>query len=576
MVGEPKSEALTRLLAGEDPATVEDEVPGAVVASKKRSVLGFEWSWSPPKSVSVLWALADPETRAVIETVMDAATVAALGQVDEFGSVTRRRVGGRQVREPSEGLVGVMVPHTSSRDGDPQIHRHVVVANQVRRLSDKKWCTPDARGLYGSLAWASTVWGYTLRAGLTEALGVVWEPVVDGLPPEIVGIPAELCGDWSKRAKAIAAKLEGWDNPGALGSGKHAARFTRRDKDLSETRAEKFARWQAEALEVGFAAADVAADVAAAAGRDVEAPKKMGQKKLAEKVAASIDERLTTWDRVEWLTTAAEVGGERVTVEDILSAAAAELDDKPRLVAPLPDDGPRLVVPLPDDPDGSCLGGRWTTQANLDREEWVIDKAVDMSQRQRTLVDAAVVLDHCGEAGLDTEQTQAVMDILLSGRRFHTVAAPAGTGKTTTMGVLAAVLGRYRTEVRALAVSQDATNTVADAMGVRGTGRDQNIARFLGGDDPGRGEWWMIDEASMVDTHQWKALLQRAERVGATVVAAGDPAQLGSVGPGGLYRAMVDHPDLPTVELEQVWRMNAEWEKAASLRLRALENRRGR
>ena len=55
------------------------------------------------------------------------------------------------------------------------------------------------------------------------------------------------------------------------------------------------------------------------------------------------------------------------------------------------------------------------------------------------------------------------------------------------------------------------------------------------------------------------------------MLAVGDPSQLGSVGPGGMFSVMVDHPDLPTAELEQVWRMEAEWEKAASLRLRVMD-----
>ena len=97
-----------------------------------------------------------------------------------------------------------------------------------------------------------------------------------------------------------------------------------------------------------------------------------------------------------------------------------------------------------------------------------------------------------------------------------------------------------------------------------------NITRFLrSGEPPDGAEWWIVDEASMVDSRQWDALLARAEETGTRVLAVGDPAQLGAVGPGGLFTVMVDDPDLATAELEQVWRMEAEWEKAASLKLRA-------
>ena len=174
--GAATAEALARLLAGEDPETVQDVVGGVVVSSGKRSVMGFEWSWSPPKSVSVLWALADPETSGQFDEAARVATAAALAETEDAAAWTRRRRGGRLVREETKGLLAAVVPHTTSREGDPQLHHHVVVANQVRRRSDGRWCTPDARGLYGSLAWASTVWGKTMRAELTARLGVEWEP----------------------------------------------------------------------------------------------------------------------------------------------------------------------------------------------------------------------------------------------------------------------------------------------------------------------------------------------------------------------------------------------------------------
>ena len=121
---------------------------------------------------------------------------------------------------------------------------------------------------------------------------------------------------------------------------------------------------------------------------------------------------------------------------------------------------------------------------------------------------------------------------------------------------------------RALAVAQDAATGLGKALGVPEE-RSQNITRFLRS-EPGwaerRGwEWWIIDEASMVGSHDWDALLERAKANGTRVLAIGDPAQLG---PGGLFSVMAHHPEIPTAELVRVWRMEAKWEQAASLLLR--------
>ena len=556
LVGEATAEALTRLLVGEDPETVQERVGGEVVSHRQRTVLGYEWSYAPPKAFSALWAMADPASRAEFEEAAVVATAAAMGQVEESAGWTRRRRGGLIVREETEGLLAAVVPHTSSRDGDPHFHHHVVVANQARRVADGGWGTIDGRGLYGALAWSATVWGMTLRAELSERLGVEWEPVVDGLAPEIVGMPAELLELWSKRAQAIQEELEGKEKPGRW-AGKEAARETRPDKDLSESRAEKFGRWQAEALEAGYESGEL---VAAVTGRAPEAAAGMEVSELAEQVARRLDAEWVGWDRVEWLSTAAEVAEDRLTVEELLDAADVELGEKGR-----------WTVRLPEDPGGSAIGGRWTTPMTLARERRVIGEAVAKSRPDRVLWDPWDVDKACEAAGLDPEQAKAVWDITLEGRRFHTLAAPAGTGKTTTMGTLGKLMKEAGVLPRSLAVAQDAATGLGKTLGVPEE-RSQNITRFLGS-EPGwaerRGwEWWIIDEASMVGSHDWDALLERAKANGTRVLAIGDPAQLGSVGPGGLFSVMVHHPEIPTAELVRVWRMEAKWEQAASLQLR--------
>ena len=154
------------------------------------------------------------------------------------------------------------------------------------------------------------------------------------------------------------------------GAGKIAARRTRRSKDLSETREEKHGRWMVEAMAVGYAAGDL---VDGATGRTVAEP--LGVEELVGLVAYSIDERLVAWDRIEWLMSAAEQAGGRMTVEE-LAAADAELGG----------DG-RWAVRLPDDPAGSCIGGRWTTTLTLARERRVIDRAASMAQPSMTFID---------------------------------------------------------------------------------------------------------------------------------------------------------------------------------------------
>jgi hypothetical protein len=68
-------------------------------AAARHAVVGYDLTFTAPKSVSVLWALADDETRAAVYGARRAASAATLAFVEQ--TVVRTRVGQagcRQVR----------------------------------------------------------------------------------------------------------------------------------------------------------------------------------------------------------------------------------------------------------------------------------------------------------------------------------------------------------------------------------------------------------------------------------------------------------------------------------------------
>ena len=89
-------------------------------------VAGFDLTFSPSKSVSAAWALADEDTKAVIYDCHRRAIdyVIAYAEKDVFHS--RSGTNGI-VTEDIEGIVAAAFTHWDSRAGDPQLHDHVVV-----------------------------------------------------------------------------------------------------------------------------------------------------------------------------------------------------------------------------------------------------------------------------------------------------------------------------------------------------------------------------------------------------------------------------------------------------------------
>src|SRR5665648_997873 len=111
--------------------------------TQRRAVVGYDLTFTAPKSVSVLWALADDATRATVYEAHRAALASTLDFVEQ--TVIRTRVGEagrRQVR--TRGMIAAAFDHWDSRAGDPNLHTHVVVANKVQG-PDGAWRSLDGK-----------------------------------------------------------------------------------------------------------------------------------------------------------------------------------------------------------------------------------------------------------------------------------------------------------------------------------------------------------------------------------------------------------------------------------------------
>ena len=105
--------------------------------SEKRSP-GLDMTFSADKSVSALWAIADPELRSEIESAHnDAARAALAGTVLRHCAWTRlqERDGTRVV---AADIMGAMFQHGTSRENDPQLHTHCTIFNAARTHRDGK------------------------------------------------------------------------------------------------------------------------------------------------------------------------------------------------------------------------------------------------------------------------------------------------------------------------------------------------------------------------------------------------------------------------------------------------------
>lgn len=100
----------------------------------RRAVAGFDFTFSIPKSASVLWAVADAGTQALIADAHHAAVAEVVAFMEREVAATRTGATGRDgavAQIDVRGLVATAFDHYDSRAGDPHLHTHVVISNKV-------------------------------------------------------------------------------------------------------------------------------------------------------------------------------------------------------------------------------------------------------------------------------------------------------------------------------------------------------------------------------------------------------------------------------------------------------------
>jgi conjugative relaxase-like TrwC/TraI family protein len=577
-------------------------------------VAGFDLTFSPSKSVSTAWALADPDTKTVIYDCHRRAIEVVLTYAEQEVFSSRSGTGG-VLQEDVEGVVAAAFTHWDSRSGDPQLHDHVVVSNRARSVSDGKWRTLDGRALFKNVVALSELHQGVLSDLLTQSLGWGWDGRSsrhsERLRYEVTGMPEALMAEFSSRSAAVEVRKDELVAAYASAHGHQpsdVAVLKLRQQATLETRPAKEHRsldelsgqWRDRAE--GYIGAQHGSWVAGLAGRNDLPLLRDGD--LADEIlddAASVAVR-TVADRRATFTRAnllAELHRQfqgvrfaspehRIAVVD----RAADLATAQSLLISAPElhHTPERLRRADGTSRFRAKGHEiYTTATLLEAESRLLEVGRRIDGPAVALDTVAVVTgsnlpgrDH----GLGSDQAAAIRLIAASGRSLDLLVGPAGTGKSTTMAGLRAVWEHAYGpgSVRGLAPSAAAGEVLAAELGIE----TENIAKWLfehrrtlehpraTAPEVERARWQLrkdqlviVDEASLAGTFALDELWTAAERAGAKVLLAGDHAQLSAVEAGGMFAALVrDRGDLVT-ELTDVRRFHHDWEKTASVALRA-------
>ncbi|MBI1348652.1 relaxase domain-containing protein [bacterium] len=500
------------------------------VRTRTERTVGYDFTFSVPKSVSLLYAMSGDQG------IMDAFRSAVDETMREMETEMQTRV--RKARQDVNRTTGNMAwaefIHTTSRpvDGlpDPQLHAHVFVFNTTFDEEEKRWKAGQFRELKRDAPYFQAAFRVRLANHLQDmGFGVARKR--DDF--EIAGIPADVLRRFSRRTALIEklAQEKGITNP------------DRKAELGAETREKKGSAlgWESLRKEWNTRLSDQDRKVLAAVHRR-EHPVEMKGRGEAASVDHALEHsfvREAVVPERKLVTEALKRGIGTVTVEDV----TREMRERPLI--------------------RSDVAGRKmaTTKEMLALESKLIDFARLGRGRCRPLGNPE---RPCSRDWFNEGQKAAVAHVLASRDRVMIIRGVAGTGKTTLEQEIGDALAEAGKPVVALAQSVKASREVLREEA--GFVNADTVARFLKDkemQESAKGGVILVDEASQLGTRDMLRVFDAAEGVGARVILVGDRRQHRSVTAGEPLKLLEEKAGLRVAQVTEILRQKGDYKLAA-------------
>lgn len=506
----------------------------------KERVAFFDVQLSAPKDASVL-ALVGGDER--VRAAFAESVKITLAEMERFAAVRERRgqANGTEAVALTRNVVGAIFIHDTSRDLDPQLHAHVVLANATWDGERREWFALQPVEMLRASAYLRQV----LYRELAGRLG--------GLGYETYGMNAKgfsvhgvehLRERYSKRTRQVQQLADEFTQ-------RKGRRPTKREVEVivRESRADKLTEITTPEVRARQRA-ELTADESRALDRLVGgARKQAGRQRLSLGVPLTVLEAAFrhTYERSS------------VVREGEVLSAALELH-------PDFDQWRELRQALETHPEALRWAGEMTLRP-IHREETAAVRRVVEGRNTRPRLGKPVGLPEKLKPG-----QRAAAEALLANKDFLSVlVGDAGTGKTT---VLSAIEAAHRASGGEAFIPLAPTTRAREALAQAGFANADTVQRFLVSEPmqaEAAGRLLLIDEAGLLSTQQIDTLTEIAERVRARLLLVGDTKQHYSVQRGDALRNIIRRSDLPVVRLSEVLRQRGECDRQFSRLLAAGE-----
>lgn len=499
----------------------EPLMPGA----RTDRIPAFDVTCSAPRSVSILWAFSNPETRQAIELAQSRAARAALEMLETEAAYARRGRGGMRVEKVA--LSAACFQHRESRpakhmDGrifaDMNLHDHSVILNLAVR----------ADNTVGAIH--STVlrdWKMSAGAFYHAALAIEMEGLGFGIDRigkngifEIAGIDDATIQYFSARRQEIESELADAGTTSAQSSALAAAvAASTRSSKLDYNTTDQTAKWREAAASNGIDADQI--------------------EKSARDVAMSMGKRPQSLVQSEWLAALPRVLTESQSVierRELLRVAAATAVGSglhPNQIAISVDQliVSGEVVTLGTDAIGQPM---YSTPDMIRIERDVVATASRLACMSWQAISPETIQRHCKQQNLNTQQTTAA-EIATTASRIAIIEGAPGSGKTTTLAPIVAAYRAAGCRVLGSATAWRIANMLQNDLQIESRAVASWLEQIRIGVAPfDRKTLLIVDEAALLNSRDMHKLLTAVESSGAKLLLVGDRDQLQAIGGPGL------------------------------------------
>jgi conjugative relaxase-like TrwC/TraI family protein len=579
LFGEIKKEQFDLMCAGHHPLTRE-QLSSRIIADRREA---YDFTFSVPKSVSVLSAVSSPEVASLIQDQIKESMKFTMTEVEK-NIQTRIRESGKNDNRVTGNIVYGHFLHKNSRpiDGysDPQLHIHAVVMNLTFDGVEKKWKAVQMRDKKENASYYQSIFNSTL-ANRFQNLGLTVRKTPENF--DLAGITDQTIKTFSRRTDEIEkeAKVQNIHNPDA--KGKLGAR-TRQSKSDNHS--------QSELQEIYNGLINPEQKIVLE-GLNTKLQNKienneidyklLNQNLLSQNPASqsniqNLNQTYPQDQTKKWLDYTLEhhferhsTSSEHRLIGEVLKNGIGQtsLDLVTKQIEQYKKDGVLIDELFSDKVDLESIKARnnlspsITTQVAVG-EEKSINKLINSRVNTYNPVNLQYSQTILKDTFLNTNQKKVVSELMLSLDGVDLLEGKAGTGKTTTLKAVEIGLSQAGYSVTVLAP----TIKAVEVLQAEGFTDSMTVQKYLNNPEDGElriksKNYLIIDEASLVSVRQMNKLLTIASDSKYRVILVGDTKQHKSVERGNTLKTIQEHSNIETYSLNQIQRQTQNEAKLA-------------